>query len=498
MSRLASPQSAFSTDVVCRRLAIAGCLAAILGAKILLIARCGISTPYWDQWDAEAAGLYLPWLSGALSPAHWFAFHNEHRIVLTRATALALLWLNGNWDPIVQMLFNAAVHVTTIGLLIAVLGRLLDPAGFLFFAAFALLLFAVPFGWDNTLGGFQVQFYYLILLSLLGLHLICHAPAWTARWLAGTLLATAAYFAMASGALILPAAIVLACLQLATRRRAGARELAGIALHAALVLVLLRDALSFSPHAHASIGAAIDSFMVSASWPIAAASWPPLLRVIPAVLINAPLLVLMAQVTGERARLDDRRWFALALAGWFALQLFTLSYGRPGGTPESRYNDIFIIGIVLNAAVWLHLLRARAPKLMLVASIWLFAVMLGAGQKAMNNVIDGISARLRTGQIQTENVKNFVSTGDSAHLSGKPHLHIPFPSDERLRELLSEPKLRAILPPALTGAPEGRVKTAILSQGPMLLPLGLALLSFAALALYRRRNAASGDPPQSL
>ena len=173
------------------RLALAGCLAAVLGAKILLIARLGIPTPYWDQWDAEAAGLYLPWLEGRLDAAHWFAFHNEHRLVLTRASALALLWLTGTWDPIAQMLFNALVHVAAIGLLIALLGRLLDLTRFLFFAAFALLFWAVPFGWDNTLGGFQLQFYGLILLSVLSLHLVC-APAWSVRWVLGTLLAVLA------------------------------------------------------------------------------------------------------------------------------------------------------------------------------------------------------------------------------------------------------------------------------------------------------------------
>jgi len=491
-----------SDTALWRRLAVAGCLAGVLGAKILLIARLGILTPYWDQWDAEAAGLYLPWLSGTLTPAHWFAFHNEHRIVLTRVSALALLWLNGTWDPIVQMLFNAAVHLAAVGLLVVLLGRLLDLARFLFFAAFALLFFAVPFGWDNTLGGFQVQFYYLILLSVLSLHLSCHAPAWTVRWGLGTLLAVIGYFAMASGALILPAAIALASVQVAVGRRMGVRELAGIGLHAGIALVLLRDALSFSPHAGASLGAAINSFMISASWPVAAASWPAPLRVIPAALINAPALILFMRLLRERARIDDRRWFALALAAWLALQLCALSYGRPGGTPESRYNDIFIVGIVLNAAAWLHLLRAQAPaqrRLILVASVWLFAAMLGAGQKAANNVVDGISARVRTGMIQTENVTNFVSTGDFAHLADKPQLHIPFPSAERLRELLSDPKLRAILP-SLTDGPERGVKTAILRQGPMLLPLGLAMLSFAALALYRRRSrgGASGDPAQSL
>jgi hypothetical protein len=210
-------------------------------------------------------------------------------------------------------------------------------------------------------------------------------------------------------------------------------------------------------------------------------------------------LILTARLLRERPGRDDRRWFALALAAWLALQLLALSYGRPGGSPESRYSDIFLIGVVLNAAVWLGLLHATSTRgLAFVASVWLFAVMLGAGQKATNNVIDGISARVRTGQIQTENVKNFVATGDFAHLAGKPLLHIPFPSAERLRELLSDPRVRAMLPPALTGAPEPRAKSAILAHGPMLLPLGLALLMLAGLGTWRRRAAASADPPQSL
>ena len=295
--------------------------------------------------------------------------------MLTRASALALLWLTGSWDPIVQMLFNALVHVAAIGLLIALLGRLLDLARFLLFAAFALLFFAVPFGWDNTLGGFQLQFYYLILLSVLSLHLALPRRPGAPRWVLGTLLAVLAYFAMASGALILPAAIGLVALQIAVGRRSGTRELAGLLLHAAIALALLHDALSFAPHGTASIGAAIASFLVSASWPIAAASWPSILKIIPAALINAPVLILGVRLLKERPGLDDRRWFALALAGWLALQLLALSYGRPGGTPESRYSDIFLIGVVLNAAAWLCLLRTAPSRgLSVVASVWLFAV----------------------------------------------------------------------------------------------------------------------------
>jgi hypothetical protein len=163
-----------------------------------------------------------------------------------------------------------------------------------------------------------------------------------------------------------------------------------------------------------------------------------------------------------------------------------------GGSGESRYADILLIGLVLNTVAWLILLRDMAShrRLMLLGAIWLFAVMLGTGQKATTNVVDGISARTRTGQIQTENVRSFVATGDFAHLAGKPFLHIPYPSPERLRDMLGDPKLRAILPPALTGAPESnRVKVAILRSGPLLLPLGLTLLLLAAaISIFRNEQ----------
>jgi hypothetical protein len=171
-----------------------------------------------------------------------------------------------------------------------------------------------------------------------------------------------------------------------------------------------------------------------------------------------------------------------------------------GGATESRYADIFLIGIALNGAALLYLLRdwPSGRWLIPLPAIWLFAVMLGAGQKVTDRAADGIAARTRSGQIQTENVKSFIATGDFAHLSGQPLLHIPYPSAERLRDMLNDPKLRAILPPALTGAPErNRLKLAMLSQGPLLLPLGLALLLLAAAALCLRREG-SPDPPQTL
>ena len=81
----------------------------IFGARLWLIANYGSPLPILDQWDGEAAMLFKPFLEGTLRFADLFAPHNEHRIVLSRLLALALLRLNGQWDSLVEMTINAAI-----------------------------------------------------------------------------------------------------------------------------------------------------------------------------------------------------------------------------------------------------------------------------------------------------------------------------------------------------------------------------------------------------
>src|SRR5262249_37995998 len=201
-----------------------------------------------------------------------------------------------------------------------------------------------------------------------------------------------------------------------------------------------------------------------------------------------PVLVLITRMFRERPVISDPRWFYVAIAAWLALQLIAVSLARAGDTVQSRYTDIFLVGTILNFAALLLLTGHRcAPQqrrlLSCGAALWIFAVMLGAGQKAASQVIDGASFRFAGGQRQTENVKRFLATGDYAALDKKPDsFDIPFPSGETLRAWLSIPALRAILPGELTGVEQHHpVRNAILSQGPMLIPIGLALLMLAAL-----------------
>ena len=86
----------------------------VVAAKWATFDRFGSPMPDWDQWDAEASALLVPWLEddpGFLGQL--FAAHNEHRVVLTKLQALALTLATGQWDarlaPVVIPLLHGLV-----------------------------------------------------------------------------------------------------------------------------------------------------------------------------------------------------------------------------------------------------------------------------------------------------------------------------------------------------------------------------------------------------
>jgi hypothetical protein len=63
----------------------------LFGVQIWLISYNGNATPFWDQWDAEANGVYRAYLNHTLTFRQMLNPHNEHRILTTRLLALLLL-----------------------------------------------------------------------------------------------------------------------------------------------------------------------------------------------------------------------------------------------------------------------------------------------------------------------------------------------------------------------------------------------------------------------
>src|SRR6476646_8896215 len=170
------------------------CALVVIGAKCWMIGRYGNPTPFWDQWDAEGAVLYPRYLGGTLQLADLIAPHNEHRILMTRLWSLLLLELEGYWDPILQMLANTLILGAVIAVLVAAFRPLLTTRSWTAIAAFTTVMFALPFAWENTLQGFNSQWYFLLLISLAGLLVVTRAAAFTARWWLGTLLLSLSLF----------------------------------------------------------------------------------------------------------------------------------------------------------------------------------------------------------------------------------------------------------------------------------------------------------------
>jgi hypothetical protein len=419
---------------------------ALFGIKLWLIGSYANATPFWDQWDAEAAFLYQPYLEGKLGWADLLAPHNEHRIFTMRLLALALLEANGSWNPILQMVVNAALHVFALMLGILLLVPAIGSSRLPIVLAFALFLFGVPYAWENTLSGFQAQFYLLLLFSVVCLWLAVLAEPLSFRWWGGVVFAVLAYLSLASGVFALAAAAGVGMILFAL----GVRRSRGQVIAIVILLALFAVGVALTPvnPGHESLKAAsllqfVEATRAVLSWP-----FPPSFRA--AILRNAPIMVFGVWLLWKRPPAGDVRWFLAALALWVLTQAASIAYGRAVGSTASRYTDLFANAILVNFICLVVLGREfraswRAVVILLPCA-WVALTFNALVFHAGKSVPAELETKRATGLAQETNVRNFVLTGDIAHLANKPHLQVPYPSAERLAAILSLPQLRSILP----------------------------------------------------
>jgi hypothetical protein len=483
-------------------------LLAIAGAKLWLVGANGGITPFWDQWDAEADRLYRPWLEGRLGWTDLVAPHNEHRILASRLVALGLLEANGWWDTRLQMAVNALLHTAALGAFLLAIRPALDRAGFLVAGAATIVLFAPPFGWENTLAAFQSQFSLLALVSIPALALLTATPALSWRWWAGVLLAAASLLTMASGILVFAAAIGLVLARAAASRTISAAEIGGLAA-LALAATLLSQTLA-SVSGHEALRAQSPAQLLEAagavlSWPVRTPAAAILIWLLPAALL--------ARLIVERAPHTDTAWIMIALAGWIGLQDLALAYARADAPLSSRYLDLVALGpVVALASGWVLLRRLTGiPRLgaATVLTLAATATALSAAVGAAGPLPREIAQRHAQTEAQTRNLRAYIMTGDGAHLRDKPHLDIPYPSAERLQSLVDLPVVRGLLPADLGVTPAERraardrlalrgvaepllqaMKSLLFTAAPAILFAGLALFAFAAWDAWRRRRRA--------
>jgi hypothetical protein len=476
-------------------LAAAGTLLVIFAMKLWLIAGFSSGVPFTDEWDALGAGVFKPYLEGHLTLSDLIAGDNEHRVLLTRLLTLGLFMWTGTWDVVLQMLVNALIHATTLVTIAVLLARPWGNPTTIMVLVFAAFVGAVPYGWENTLLGFNTHFYLLLATSLGCILVLDGARAFSARWCCGTLLGVLAFFTLATGALALCPPMAIAAFQIIRGQRRGIRELAGLALHAAFTVALFLSVPSTPDPAHfraQGLGQFTNTLLLIVAWPL----WRPWFLLTYATLIAVGVRTLLAART-----LNDGGWRLVAVGLWLGIQFAALAYSRAGAVPlSSRYLDIMVMGqiagvVAAGALLWSPLMALRRRRWLLIAVAFWFAIILAAdGARALRTLSGPIHERHDSAALQAHSLHAYLAEGDSTALSDRQPNHLPYPNPERLRALLDDPSIRAALPPTLTqpngvaGPEHGAtaIKSVLLDARIELICVGTFMLLVGALGGLRR------------
>ena len=454
-------------------LAATGFLLLVLGAKLFWIGEMGVRVPDWDHWGQEGEKVLLPWLQGRFGAAELFTFAGVHQRPMSRLFALGLVQANHDqWDPMVQQVVGAALHAGVMALCaLAVARRFGSGALAVSFAVLGACL-VFPYGWRNTLWGFQSHFYLLTGFSVLAITQLVGAPRGEVRRAVGVGAGFLAVFTAGSGFVAGAAAAGVTGLQAALGgipwRRALPTILAGVALIALGAWLIAegaaRDATgdnNFRQLRDEAAGAGTQLLATAraignvAGWPLPSAG-------LAGWLLYAPLFVFswrwlrgrtpgVASGDAERAAAEA---MLVALGAWALVQAAGLSALR-SGVVAARHRDIVAVGPWLNAlALWVLVRSAWTPARrdltgrlpLAAAAAWVLCVVVGLGQTAWT-VLDRELPRWQDeAASRFESLQLFLATDDPAHFEERAKRSRPHPRPELLVRLLREPELRNLLP----------------------------------------------------
>jgi hypothetical protein len=414
-----------------------------VGAKLWLIQGYASPSPYLDQW-VEADRLFKPWVDGHLTWGDLLASHNGHRILFTRLLDLTGVELNGQWDPWLQMTVNALLHAGVICGLVHCLWRFEARKDQALLCWLLVPFLALPFAAENTLWGFQSQFYFLIgfaVIAMAGLGF--HRPG-SKGWLLGLAAAVFSLFTMGSGFLASLAVAGLLTLRWLKQGRMGDQ-----AITAAACLAVAAVGAALAAHAGVEGVHSWGEILATLAWVLA---WP--FENKPVMLLFTCLPLALTLVKYLRGDFQDARAaeFLLAFGLWGFLQSAAVAYARATEVNCSRYTDLFcIIPIASLASLFIlgggktfqHNSRAQ---LNVLAAGWI-VILLGGLWKTSpgdwQNYDDADNYPVWSAQsklMQTEKIHAFLAAGNSG-----PR---PYRADlAGATNALLDPQLSRILPP---------------------------------------------------
>jgi hypothetical protein len=416
------------------------------GAKLGLILSQGFSLPYHDQWPGEAVDMFIPYVSGKFSLTLLCTPHNEHWIVFTRIVDMILLSLNGQWDNILETTCNAMIHCAGVAGFGWVMASLMGKRSWLLIWPALVLALALPFAWENTLWGYQSQFYFLLIFSWLSIWLLGQNEPWSARWWLGMVTALAALFTVATGFLAAATVIALTALK-AFKQRDCRRQVPtwGFCIAIILLGLLLKYSIGTDEvdKVH-SAGQLLMALGKSLAWPWVILPWYAPLNLF-------PLLLLGWMCLRSPEPLKPRELLIFGMGIWAGLQGLAGAYARGNGGvgPVSRYMDSLSFISISGALAALLLVKDYRPRfrngplLYTTLACWILGCLGGLGWLTHWAWTEGIPDVSEERAAQTKASRAWVITGD-------PRVFLAQPADKRISPLaawlMAKPEIRSILP----------------------------------------------------
>jgi hypothetical protein len=418
----------------------------LFGLKLWVIQLYGNATPFYDQWDAEGKLLYSPYLNGDLHFKNLFNAHNEHRIFTTRLLALAELIMNKIWNPLFQMVVNACIHIIALIITTSLISRVTGRNTLASLLAFSLVLFGIPYAWENTLCSFQVQFYLVLFFSIIALWLLTVHEPLSKYWWAGVVCGMLAFLSMASGIFVYPGATAIILLMYFFKLRKTNKQLYG----AAILIVLFVIGYKLTPVLPAHDELRSSSFSAFYTAMVKVMGWPIASGFIAALIRNLPLVIFAVLMIWKRPPANDVKWFLLGLVAWVLVQNLSMAYARGLYILSSRYKDLHAFTILVDFACLVSLAQTyfntKWRKLTVFSvGAWIGIVLVSLSLYSIHYVPVEIAAKREFSLIEEKNTKGYVATSDINYLK-KPLLEIPHPSTEVLAADIEMPGVRDILP----------------------------------------------------
>lgn len=449
------PKQTFSRPQVLRAAQLVGVFFLVFGARLWLIEQYASDVPFWDQWDAEGYFILKPWVEGHLTLQPLFAAHNEHRIVLTRLLTIGLFALNRQWDPLVEMTVNAGLCSLLAVLIAAVLLRSLPRHQSWPALVLLIVLFVLPFSWENTLSGFQSQFYFLVLFSFIaiwgiGLH------SWRSwPWWMGVLALVLACLSMASGFFAAIAIIAIIVLRWVKEGEPPDKSSLLSCLVAFVAIVVGWMTRAVVP-GHAGLMAENFTAWIAALG--RSLAWPHCSKPAWAFAMQLPIVALslkyLIKKKNSRQGGRDMVLLLLGIGLWCLGQAAAVAYARgsQGQPPASRYMDVLAIGALVNFAAALVVTASAWPTRLRIpcclgSGAWLGLLAWGLITLTQLNFSFHLPDRCAHLVAGTRYVSGYVRTGDArTYLEKKPYLDLSHPDPVRLRTILDDATIRLILP----------------------------------------------------